>query len=66
MKTIQALLHKRSWIAFIDDERSQGNSIIVTLKNNWFFSDENGCGVRGFDTIKELEEGTRKNNVSQI
>lgn len=62
-KTIDKLLQSRNWIAYIDDERNVGNSIIVTLANDWFFEDEPDCGVRGFDTIAELEVFTRKKYV---
>ena len=53
----------RPWIAHIDDERSEGNSIIVTLKKGWFFADETDCGVRGFDTVSDLKKGIRKTDV---
>ena len=49
----------RPWVAHIDDERAEGNSIIVTLHNDYVFVDERDCGVRGFDTIQEAEQGTR-------
>ena len=62
-KTLNNLLAKRDWIAHIDDERSEGNSIIVTLKPDWFFVLENRGGVRGFDNVQETEEGTRKGAV---
>lgn len=42
-----------------DDERSQGNGIIVMLRHGWSFE---GCqheGVRGFDTITEARDATR-------
>jgi hypothetical protein len=62
-KTLNTLLAQRGWISHIDDERSEGNSIIVTLKPDWFFVLENSGGVRGFDTVREVEEGTRKGAV---
>ena len=62
-KTIDNLLATRSWIAHIDDERGDGNSIIVSLSKGWVFDDERDCGVRGFDTIKELQSGTNKASV---
>lgn len=65
MKTIEFLLTTRPWIAHIDDERKQGNSIIVTLKDHWYFVAENRGGVRGFDTLIETEQGTRKKAVYQ-
>ena len=65
-KTIDKLLATRLWVAHIDDERNQGNSIIVTLDNDYVFIDERNCGVRGFDTIKEVEQGTRFANIIHI
>lgn len=47
--------HKK--IQHWDDERSLGNSIIVTLVNGFAFQDNNiddaALHVRGFDTVKE-------------
>lgn len=63
MKTFTKILQAREWIAHIDDERDIDNSIIVTLKEGWFFEDEQNCGVRGFDTVKEVQDGTR---ISQV
>ena len=63
-KTLQVLL-SRPWIAYIDDERNEGNSIIVTLADGWFFKDEPNCGVRGFDTVSEVKSGTIKSAVTQ-
>lgn len=51
------------WVWFVDDERGDGNSIIITLKNGWYFVDDPGCGVRGFDTVQEALVGTRKSSV---
>lgn len=62
-KTFQKILDSRLWVAHIDDERNQGNSIIVTLDNDYVFADERDCGVRGFDTVKEVEQGTRFANI---
>lgn len=41
-----------SKIEHYDDERSIGNSIIVTLKKGWRFEDH-GEHVRGFDTKQD-------------
>lgn len=54
----------RSWVANISDERAQGNSIIVTLKEGWFFNEDTTCGVRGFDTVRATAMGTSKNAVN--
>ena len=64
-KTIDRLLASRRWIAHIDDERGDGGSIIVTLKKGWDFADDLGCGVKGCDTVKEVQMYTHKNNVVQ-
>lgn len=63
MKTFSKILNTRSWVAHIDDERGDGNSIIVTLDNDYVWDDERDCGVRGFDTVKEVEMATRWDNV---
>lgn len=62
-KTLQKLLDTRAWIAHIDDERHLGNSIIVTLDNDYVFMDERNCGVRGYDTIVEVVSDTRFKNI---
>jgi hypothetical protein len=62
-KQHQSLLRQRPWIAHIDDEREQGNSIIVTLANNCHFADDRHCGVRGYDTIAELKTSTSRANI---
>jgi len=53
----------RSWIAYIDDERAEGNSIIVTLAEGFYFADERDCGVRGYDTVLEVLRDTARNAV---
>jgi hypothetical protein len=62
-KTIAICLEKRPWIAYIDDEREIGNSIIVTLTSGWMFKDGEAGGVRGFDSIREMKTGTARNHV---
>jgi hypothetical protein len=64
-KTLDSLLATRRWIKFIDDERSDGSSIIVTLAQGWFWDDERDCGVRGFDTVAEVKANTTKKDVYQ-
>lgn len=49
---------KHSRIETVDDERSIGNSLIVTLKRGWRFEDM-GEHVRGFDTKKEAMQEVR-------
>lgn len=62
-KTLEYLKKSRSWILYIDDERSDGGSIIVTLVEGYDFSDDPGCGVKGFDTVVDVRDGTRKKDV---
>lgn len=64
MNTIRSLMNIHgNRVAHIDDERELGNSIIVTLHAGYYFKDELGCGVRGFDTLKELKEGVKSANI---
>lgn len=63
MKTLDKLLATRPWIMFIDDERDIGNSIIVTLQNEYDFADDPGCGTKGFDTVAEVRAGTAKTEI---
>lgn len=62
-KTFDHIKSTRPWVAHIDDERSAGNSIVVTLANGYDFADDPGCGVKGFDTVAEVRDGTRKVDV---
>lgn len=62
-KILNQLQADRLWIAHIDDERAEGNSIIVTLEKGWYFIDEKNCGVRGFDTVAEVRSGTASGKV---
>lgn len=62
-KTLNHVLATRPWVAYVDDERELGNSIIVTLEDRWFFADEPDCGVRGFDTVGEVRQQTARNAV---
>ena len=63
VKANQALLRQRPWIAHIDDERNQGNAILVTLANCCYFANERGCGVRSYDTMAALKTDTRRANI---
>ena len=65
LKTLQKILDSRLWVAHIDDERGNGNSIIVTLDNEYDFADNPGCGVAGYDTVKEVELATRWDNIKR-
>jgi hypothetical protein len=50
-------------VAHIDDERGEGNSIIVTLDEDYIWDDEKDCGVREFDFIWDVLQGTRRDCV---
>jgi hypothetical protein len=63
LKTLQKILDTRLWVAYIDDERGDGNSIIVTLSNEYEFADNPACGVAGYETVKEVELATRWDNI---
>jgi hypothetical protein len=63
LKTLLHVLNYRWWVHHIDDERNEGNSIIVTLKEGWYFADEPGCGVKGFDTVAEVLLATKQSEV---
>lgn len=62
MKTLDKI-KQRKWVLHVDDERSLDNGVIVTLVKGWCYVADPDCGVRGFDTVTEAEEGTRKVNV---
>lgn len=62
-KTFEKIKATRPWVSHIDDERGDGSSIIVTLAKNYDFADDPGCGVKGFDTVTEVRQGTRKVDV---
>lgn len=59
LKNLESLGH----IAHVDDERAEGNSIIVTLAEPFCFTADPGCGVRGFDTVAEAKKGCTLSNV---
>lgn len=42
-----------------DDERHIGNSLIVTLNDNWCFDNTWGMHVKGFDTVREANTDIR-------
>jgi hypothetical protein len=48
------------WVEFWDDERGEGNGIIVTLRSGWSFENQKHEGVRGFDTIAEARRAVAK------
>lgn len=63
MATMIERIESRAWVAHVDDERSAGNGYMVMLANGYDFVDDPGCGVRGFDTLREVEIETRRSNV---
>lgn len=64
-KTLDAI-RQLSWVAHVDDEREDGSSIIVTLREGFEFSGNSGCGVQGFDTIEATRAGTVKSAVLEL
>lgn len=64
-KTLDAI-RKLPHVLAVDDERSIGNSIIVTLKPSYCFVTEKGCGVRGFDTVTDAKRECGKSGVYQL
>jgi len=65
-KTFQKILDTRLWVKHIDEKRTIGNSIIVTLIDEYCFLNEKGCGVRGYDSVAEVEKDTRFSNIINI
>lgn len=63
MSTMLELIRARTHISHVDDERELGNGIIVTLREGFYFFADPKCGVRGFDSIKDAEQGTRSTQV---
>lgn len=61
LEKIQAL----PWVAHVDDERFYGGSIIITLKQGWYFTDDPGCGVMGVDNVAQAAMYTRKSSVAR-
>lgn len=51
--------HIEDW----SDERASGNGIIVTLQWGYTFESGEHEGVRGFDTLAEAKEETKRKNV---
>jgi hypothetical protein len=51
------------WVAHIDDETNLDHGYIVTLANGCTFKDEQDCGVRGFDTMAELKQAIKRDNI---
>ena len=63
LNRIDRLISDRPWIAYIDDERNIGNSLIVTLNDEYCFKDDPGCGVRAFDSWAEMKRETIRHRV---
>lgn len=63
-KTLDAI-RKLPHVHSVDDERRLGNSIIVTLRQPFCFKTEEGCGVRGFDTVAEAKRECSSSGVYQ-
>lgn len=53
---------KTKYIEHFDDERDNGNGVIVTLRWGWSYYASEHSGVQGFDTVGEARnESTRAN-----
>ncbi|MCA3183594.1 MAG: hypothetical protein INH13_08215 [Cupriavidus sp.] len=63
MPTMIERIESRAWVAHVDDERDAGNGYMVMLAQGYDFADDPGCGVRGFDTLRDVERETRRCNV---
>jgi hypothetical protein len=63
LRAAMVKVFSRAWVWFVDDERALGHSIIITLKNGWFFKADPTCGVRGFDTWAEVRAGCTRDAV---
>lgn len=57
---------KFPYVAHVDDERADGNSIIVTLHNDYDFVDDPGCGTKGFETDAQAWVGCMKDAVIKV
>lgn len=66
MSTMLERIRKRPHVSHVDDERNLGHSIIVTLENGFCYSSDPGCGVQGFDTVKDAAKGTRGTDVYKV
>lgn len=58
MRQKREIADKVQKVEYWDDERSSGNSIIVTLKYGWCFEDQSEH-VLGFDTVAEAKEAVK-------
>jgi hypothetical protein len=64
MTSVQmAWLKSHTKVAIVDDERAQGNGIIVTLKRGFTFSPGEDNRVRGEDTVAAILKAVRYAHV---
>lgn len=63
MATMIERIEQRAWVAHVDDESDSGSGYMVCLADGYDFESDPGCGVRGFDTLREVERETRRCNV---
>lgn len=52
-----------AYVSHIDNETELDHGYIVTLAHGYTFKDEPDCGVRGFDTMRELRDAIKRDNV---
>lgn len=64
-KTLDAI-RAQAWVSAVDDERQDGNSIIVTLCDGYEFRENPGCGVQGFDTVAAARNGTSRHAIVEL
>lgn len=46
-----------------DDERGEGNGVIVTLHYGYSFEGSQHTGVMGFDTVREARDSAKLKNI---
>lgn len=56
-------VRSRAHVMYVDDERADGNPIMIVLSDGFDFADDPGCGSRGVDTVADAERVTRASNV---
>jgi hypothetical protein len=61
-KILKAIAEKKH-IHAVDDERDSGGCIVITLMQPWCYTNDDGCGVQGFESVREAMLGTQMNAV---
>ena len=55
--------YRNNYIECFDDERKNGNGVIVTLRFGYSYYANEHSGVQGFDTITEAVRSSRRKNI---